>query len=215
MTEPKARWGDRAARERDIRRSALAALARDGYAGLSMRAVAVGAGVSQGTVYTYFSSKEDLYATLYAERLERLAGELAAACAAAGSLREAVAAAVPLYLDVHRTFGRELNVAAVMAGNTGLSRESAARLITAAMSTLGTINAQLARFEPDVYARLGDRLHLVAQLVWATANGLAEHFSGVRQQVFGTDESELVGFVSDVIVAGLRSIANDVTDAAP
>ena len=86
VPRPRAKWGDRAARNEDIRAAAIAMLERDGLAGLSMRAVADAAGVGLGTVYTYFVSKEALYADLYAERLERLAAEFGPAGAQAESL---------------------------------------------------------------------------------------------------------------------------------
>jgi AcrR family transcriptional regulator len=47
-TEPTA-WGDAEGRRRDILRSVEELLAGSGYAALTMRAIAVGAGVSSGT----------------------------------------------------------------------------------------------------------------------------------------------------------------------
>ena len=60
-------WGDAEARRRDILRSAETLLDAEGYAGLTMRAIAVGAGVSSGTVYQYFDGKEDVFVALMAE----------------------------------------------------------------------------------------------------------------------------------------------------
>lgn len=68
----------RAARE-DRRRSLLHAartiVARDGFGAASVRAVATAAGVSPGTIYTYFGSREELLAQVFREAAAR---ELAA-----------------------------------------------------------------------------------------------------------------------------------------
>src|ERR1044072_2643766 len=69
-------WGDARARRRDILRSAEELLAGSGYAGLTMRAIAVGAGVSSGTLYQYFGGKEDVFVALMSARLEALATTL-------------------------------------------------------------------------------------------------------------------------------------------
>src|SRR4051812_16119226 len=79
----KTQWGDGEGRRRDILAAARRLLERDGYEALNIRDVARGAGVSPGTVYTYFGSREQLFATLYAERLQALDAELGPLCARA------------------------------------------------------------------------------------------------------------------------------------
>ncbi|MCE5290438.1 MAG: TetR/AcrR family transcriptional regulator [Nocardiaceae bacterium] len=201
------KWGDRVARDRVIRQAATELLARDGFGGLNMRAVAAGAGISLGAVYRYYPSKEELYASLYAERLEHLAGEITAATASEKSLSSALITAVEKYIDVYRIFGRELNIAVVVAGQSDLAPETSARLIAAAMGVLGTIPAQIARFEPDLQLALAGRERFVIQLVWVLVNGLAEHFGGVRHSLLGTDRREFIAFAAETFVAGLRGIA--------
>src|SRR5215468_9267501 len=101
------KWGDKEARREDILRAARRLLQRRGYAAFNVRDLASDAGVTAGTVYTYFESKEELFALLYAERLDRLHDEIApfAASAKAEDLFVAFANA---YRDVYRVFGREL-----------------------------------------------------------------------------------------------------------
>ncbi len=60
---------------RDTRRQAILAIARDafmeqGYAAASMSAIAARLGGSKGTLYNYFSSKEDLFAAVVADECE-------------------------------------------------------------------------------------------------------------------------------------------------
>ncbi|MBF6441467.1 TetR/AcrR family transcriptional regulator [Nocardia farcinica] len=67
-----------------LTRAALEVLAREGYAGMTIRMVAAAAGVGAATAYTYFSSKEHLVAEIFWRRLRA-----APVPAAAGSDRTA------------------------------------------------------------------------------------------------------------------------------
>jgi AcrR family transcriptional regulator len=63
LTEKQADTVDR------LTRAALEVLAREGFAGLTVRMVAATAGVGTATAYTYFSSKENLVAEVFWRRL--------------------------------------------------------------------------------------------------------------------------------------------------
>ncbi|WP_328661512.1 TetR/AcrR family transcriptional regulator [Nocardia salmonicida] len=52
-----------------LTRAALVVLTRDGFSGMTIRLVAVEAGVATATAYTYFSSKEHLVAEIFWRRL--------------------------------------------------------------------------------------------------------------------------------------------------
>ncbi|QBS38783.1 TetR family transcriptional regulator [Nocardia sp. CS682] len=52
-----------------LTRSAVEVLAREGFAGMTIRLVAAAAGVGTATAYTYFSSKEHLVAEIFWRRL--------------------------------------------------------------------------------------------------------------------------------------------------
>ncbi|PXX70735.1 TetR family transcriptional regulator [Nocardia tenerifensis] len=52
-----------------LTRSAVEVLAREGFAGMTIRMVAAAAGVGAATAYTYFSSKEHLVAEIFWRRL--------------------------------------------------------------------------------------------------------------------------------------------------
>src|SRR6266542_1946785 len=58
-----------------ILNSAVKVFSEYGYKGASMRIIARAAGIGVGTLYLYFKSKEDLYATLTTNRLEDLAAK--------------------------------------------------------------------------------------------------------------------------------------------
>ncbi|MFD4675719.1 TetR/AcrR family transcriptional regulator [Lentzea sp. NPDC058450] len=105
MSTEQTAWGDAEGRRRDILASAELIVEEQGYAGLTMRAIAVGAGVSSGTVYQYFSGKEDVFAALMERRLEELQATLASvdrSLGVAGVLKEIE----PQITDLWRRFGR-------------------------------------------------------------------------------------------------------------
>lgn len=78
---------------REILDAAARAFAQRGLHGASVEAVAAEAGLSTGAVYSNFASKEDLFLTLYEERIASRARDLRAAVGEAGDPGEALAAA--------------------------------------------------------------------------------------------------------------------------
>src|SRR5215831_12917411 len=145
------KWGDRAAKSVDVRQAAAAILARDGLERLTMRAVAEQAGVSLGAVYTHFPSKEALFATLYAERLDQLATDLERDCAKATTTEEVLALIAERYFEVYAVFGRELNVWSLLVSSSATAAtppEIGVRLAGAAMRVFDIAFETLKPFEP-------------------------------------------------------------------
>lgn len=62
-----------------IREAAKELFARHGIAHASVREIAKAAGYTTGTIYTYYATKEELYAEILQESLQALIGDLAAA----------------------------------------------------------------------------------------------------------------------------------------
>lgn len=203
---PRAKWGDRAARHEDIRQAAVVMLERDGLAGLSMRAVAGEARVGLGTLYTYFASKEALYADLYAERLERLTTEVRSSCADAETLEQVFVLVAERYFDVYRVFGRELNVWSLLAGaEAALPGEATSRLVGAAFGVFAAVYTQIDRLDAR-FAEAPQRVReLTMQTLWASVNGLAEHFAGPRKVLHAGSRAEVIEFAARTLVAGLRA----------
>lgn len=208
-TRPKSKWGDREARRRDILAAARSLLERDGYERLGIRDVAERAGVSPGTVYTYFGSREGLFAALYAQRLERFHAQIAPACAGAATAEEAFRAVADAYLDMYRVYGREVNLWTALLtrpdADPALSPQAAQPLVDAAVKVLDTVQGAIVRFTGDG----GDEAaKLTLPFLWATLTGLADHFTGERHQLYAYTWDELVDFAARVLVAGMtpRSI---------
>jgi AcrR family transcriptional regulator len=115
----------RAARRDQIIAAALACFARSGYHATTMADVATEAGVSKGTPYLYFESKEVLFLALHEEWDCGLAGRVDAAVAALpgagrGSPRQvlqAVAAAVAAHVTEHSETCRVLMEARALAAH--------------------------------------------------------------------------------------------------
>jgi AcrR family transcriptional regulator len=92
----------------EIREEVLAAAARvfgrRGFHGASVEAISEDAGLSTGAIYSNFKGKEDLFLSLYEERIERRRGELRAAVERAGGGQAGLAAAGA---NVAEAFGSE------------------------------------------------------------------------------------------------------------
>ncbi|QIS04567.1 TetR family transcriptional regulator [Nocardia brasiliensis] len=190
------KWGDRENRRRDILVAGRALLTEKGYAALQMRDVAKGAGISPGTVYTYFATKEALYATLYAERLEEFVATVEPRCADTEDLEELFVLIATEYLEMYRVYGRELNIWAVLAGEVELSEQSGGQLITAAARAYDLMRHTVERLD------LGDDPGMTVTVLWSVITGLADHFTSVRRHLHPHDWDDTVRFTARTLIAG-------------
>jgi len=103
MAEPQQRWSRRKeARPQEILDAALSVFAEKGFAAARMDDVAQRAGVTKGTIYLYFSSKEELFKSLVRAAIGGTLEQVTAyAGAYEGSARE-------LLVSVLRTIGSVL-----------------------------------------------------------------------------------------------------------
>jgi AcrR family transcriptional regulator len=208
--KPKARWGDRPQRRQDIVAAAQRLLAERGFDGLNMRDVGRLAGVSPGLVYTYFASREELFAALYAERLERLDAEIARVCASARTPEALLIAIANRYRDVYRVFGRQLSLWTVLVATDRYAPEVAAPLVQAASRVIATVHAALERCAAArglALSAIPDGA-LALPILWATLTGMADHFESQRHRVHGHGWDELVRFAARLLVAGLAGLGN-------
>jgi AcrR family transcriptional regulator len=205
----KSKWGDRERRRQDLLRAARRLLERDGYPGLNIRDVARGAGVSPGTVYTYFASREQLFATLYAERLIELDAEIAPLCAHVTSAESLLVAVADRYLEVYRVFGRELNLWSLLVGAHAYPDAVAAPVVAAATRVMTTVVAAADRCTQTLGFHLAElrQSQLAVPYMWATLSGLADHFTGTRHRLHPYSWDELTRFAARMMVAGLSSLA--------
>lgn len=201
----KTRWGDREGRLRDLLDAAAELLESGGFEALTMRQVARAAGVAPGTVYTYFDGKEDLFAALYAERLEQLDREIAPLLASASDPEEMVIIVADRYFDVYELFGRDVDVWAKMLPSAKPPTGHTLRLVAAAGALIDHIREAFERTDPGIAAADERWATLAVPFVWASLGGLADHFSGPRQLLHPHTRDELMRFSARAIVAGVRN----------
>ena len=198
-------WGDAKARRRDILESAEKLLAESGYAGLTMRAIAVGAGVSSGTLYQYFDGKEDVFFALMAGRLETLQttlDELDRGIGISGVLREIL----PQVREIWRLFGRSAQQweSKVLAGGP-----RGKRAVTSA-TVFRKMARSLERALREAAATAGQTLvdhPAMAYWVWDSLIGLADdivHGGSLQARI---SAARLVDFAPEAIERGIVATA--------
>ncbi|MBF6133958.1 TetR/AcrR family transcriptional regulator [Nocardia otitidiscaviarum] len=200
-----AKWGDRDARRRDILDAGHALLIEHGFGALQMRDVAKGAGISPGTVYTYFATKEALYAALYAQRLHEFADAIEPVCAVADDAENLYVAVATEYLEVYRVYGRELNLWSVLAGEVDLDPEVGGVLAAAAGRVLAVTRQAVVRLSGHDAPE--DEFGPALVLLWSSINGLADHFTSVRPYLHAYGWEELVRFAARTLAVGLAGVA--------
>jgi AcrR family transcriptional regulator len=130
--------------------AAASVFARRGFNGASLDEIAQEAGFTKGAVYSNFASKDDLFLAVLEEHLSERIGEVRAAFAEIGSLRDvraggrAVAHRVDtdrdlwlLFMEVWNRAAREPEVRARIAGLYEAWREAVGRLIEARFEEVG------------------------------------------------------------------------------
>jgi AcrR family transcriptional regulator len=209
QVKPKARWGDRPQRRQDIVAAAQRLLEERGLDGLNMRDVGRLAGVSAGLVYTYFGSREELFAALYAARLERLEAEIARLSAETRTPEELLVEIANRYRDVYRVFGRQLSLWTALLASGRYAPEVAAPLLQAASRVIATVQAALGRCAAARGLELGPIGDgaLALPVMWATLSGLADQFVSQRHRLHRHGWDELVRFAARLLVAGLTGLA--------
>jgi AcrR family transcriptional regulator len=194
-------WGDAKARRRDILASAEKLLAENGYAALTMRAIAVGAGVSSGTLYQYFDGKEDVFVELMSVRLEALRETLDGldrGIGITGVLREIL----PQVRELWRLFGRSAQQweSKVLAGGP-----KGKRAVTSA-TVFRRMARALERALRETAAEAGQTLvdhPAMAYWVWDSLIGLADdivHGGSLQARV---STGRLVDFATEAIERGV------------
>lgn len=192
--------------ERDYRRAAIFAAARQVFAergidGASLRIIAAAAGYTPGAVYSYYASKEELYADVLRDSLARLARALeetaASASGNAARLRAVAHAALAFYHDNPR----DLDLSLYLAQGVGpkgltpaLNRDLNARLVAA----VDVIRAALTAARPDLAPEQAQ--HLVGLLV-STILGVALLAHTRRLATLGCEPPDALDAQLDLVLS--------------
>jgi|GEM_PF-2381615 len=211
------KWGDKTSRRLDILNAARQQLESVGYTGLNIRSVAQAAGISPGLVYSYFANKEELFATLYAQRLAAFKGEAEALCQTVQTTDDLLVALLRTYLPVYQTYGREYNLFSLLRKPDQFSLEIRDGLTQTAIGLMSMLYAHtqtLAAAEGIVLANLPQPT-LVLPSFWIMLNGLANHYAGDRQHLYGHDQDSMARFMAQTFWQGLKSLALMPTEESP
>jgi AcrR family transcriptional regulator len=188
-------------------------MAEGGYLALNMRDLALRASVSPGTLYQYFSTKEEIFATLYAEAIEAHNAQLAPICAGATDLEALLVDVATAYLDQYAAYGRYFTMWAALRADGApddamLPRELAASLRAAAFTQGELIIGGIRRVAPGGTGRLLDQ-PIAMTFVWSVLNGLGDHLTSERRHVTPFSDRELITFAAQTLAAGLAAPAPD------
>jgi AcrR family transcriptional regulator len=205
------RWGDREGRRRDILAAARAQLTEQGYLALNMREIARGAGVSPGTLYSYFATKDEIFATLYAEAIEAHNQRITPICEQAVDLSDLLAELATAYLDLYGTYGRSFTVWSVLhddstPGDHDLPVELLASLHRAALHQGELMMGGIRRVAASQGRTLVDEAFIMS-FVWMTFTGIAENLSGERRRLSRGAPDDLIAHAARTIAAGITAPA--------
>lgn len=209
------KWGDRAARRRDILDAARHQMAEHGYIGLNIRDVAARAGVSPGTVYSYFGTKEEIFSTLYAEAIHAYNDSLRPLCDDATDLEAFLAELMHAYLELWGTYGRHFSLWSELAPRKDqpdgrLPEALTEDLVAAAVENGRMLSEVLRRLLPGP-RRPGVSRRRIAFLASALV-GVADYLLTERHLVSGVKPDELIEYTARTLAAGLRAGAADDDD---
>lgn len=167
--------------EKLARKEHLAQIAQDimqkkGMEAVTVRNVANGAGLSPGSVYLYFKTKEEIFVYLLIRRLTKLSGELSRAMETADS-RAAVRAMAATYREYYLSFGQYIDVFRYLALGEktmeAISPEMAADVKEALARVLGNLEEFLKRPEM-VKALKGLPPSRGVAVLWCAITGLGQ-----------------------------------------
>jgi AcrR family transcriptional regulator len=138
---------------RDFKRAGILAaatevFARAGLEGATIRAIAQAAGYTAGAVYSYFPTKEAIYADILAQSLAALRDAVEAASRAAGDDEARVRAAIRAFYDFYRARPQELELGFYLFQGMkprGLSRDIDRALNSKLIAVLMRIRAAIMR----------------------------------------------------------------------
>lgn len=205
------KWGDREQRRADILDAARERIAKTGYLSLNMRDLAAGAGVSPATLYSYFATKEVLFATLYAEAIRAHTEAFRPVAGAGHDLATLLRHVLDTHVELYRTYGRHFTLWSDLrhdadTASTRVPRELVAELRSATVEhnrlLMGAIRAAADR---DGRRVVDDRL--VPSFLWSTLNGLADHVTSERRTLDPFPASTLVDFAVERLVVAITGPA--------
>jgi AcrR family transcriptional regulator len=201
--ESRTRWGDRVGRRRDILRAASELLEREGYESFNVRSIARGAGVSAATLYSYFPTKNEIFAALMIQRFSDLRISLdsldTSDGSATGSIEELLTRVMPELIDLYRHFGRHIHLWTQAEDESGSTVIAAKRAFIEATQALELVVRKAATNEG---AEL-DEDALLMPYIWSALFGIAFQHSNNMTGTLGYSREELTRYAARSVARGL------------
>lgn len=213
------KWGDRRQRRIDILDAARERIVAGGYVALNMRDVAAGAGVSPATLYSYFATKEEIFATLYAQAIRAHTEAYRPVAAAGHDLTTLLARVIEGHVALYRTYGRYFTLWSALRNDGGDGDGPGSGGTAEGEVTDGGTSATAGGFPPELIdelraatrehnrllmdsireaaARDGRRVadeRMVPSFLWSALTGLSDHVTSERRVLDGYPTSRLVQF---------------------
>jgi len=196
----KTKWGDRERRRADILGAARDRITNAGYLACSMRDIAADAGVSPATLYSYFATKEELFATLYAEAIRAHTAALVPVVGAEHDLDALLALVIDAYLGLYRSFGRHFTLWSTMRHDANADTAPFPKELIVELRGATIENNRLLMDGIRAAARRSERHivdeRLVPSFLWTSLNGLADHFTSERRSLDPFPAAQLVEFAA-------------------
>ena len=204
---PRKAKGSGGERREEILAAALRLFGQYGLYGVSTRQIARAVGVSQPTLYAYFTSKDQIAAELHARAFRDLEGRLRAGVRDVDT-PEALALALRIYIDFGLENPDAYRVAFMIEGPPGRAGGSHAAVEDPDVSAPGhTAFGILRKTLSDLYARgLGatDDPDRQAQSVWAAMHGLVSLLIARPGFPWADRETLVAGHVRMLAEAAMR-----------
>jgi AcrR family transcriptional regulator len=196
----KTKWGDRERRRADILGAARDLITRSGYLDCSMRDIAADAGVSPATLYSYFATKEELFATLYAEAIRAHTERLRPIVGAGHDLALLLEHVFEEYLELYASFGRHFTLWSSMRHDIDADAAPFPKELIVELRAATLENNRLLMDGIRAAARRTDRHivdeQLVPSFLWSSLNGLADHFTSERRSLDTFPRERMIEFAA-------------------
>ena len=182
--------------------AAQAVFGEAGLEGATIRAIAQAAGYTPGAVYSYYPTKEAIYADILAHSLQALRDQVTAAVDRAGPGEPRLRAAVRAFYDFYRRKPQELELGLYLFHGMRpvglgpeLDRQLNSRLI-AVLQKIAGATAQFGALDPLAAHRetVGAVCHVIGVLVMANTG---------RLKIFDSDPDQLIDHYLDGLIARL------------
>ena len=174
-----------------------------GLEGATMRAIAQAAGYTAGAVYSYYPTKEAIYADILAHSLAALRQALATAMAGAGDAESRLRAVIRTFFDFYRRQPQDLELGLYLFQGmrpAGLGRDLDRQLNSKLIAAIQKIARAISEFgRLDAFAAHRETVAAVCHVF-----GVLLMANTGRLKIFDSDPDALIGHYLDGLVARLK-----------